>query len=77
MDCVELHMPHPEAETVKIYTEEKVERMIDNFIRFYKLHPNEEIKEYAIRRYEGVPGMFRNEERLARLKNGCALLQND
>jgi radical SAM protein with 4Fe4S-binding SPASM domain len=63
-DCVGFHMPHMEEELVGIYTDEKVDRMLNNFKKFYEMYLNEEVFDYVFGRYDKLPLEFKNDKRL-------------
>lgn len=62
-DCLAYHLPHEDENIVGIYTEKKVESLLNNFVKFYELHPNTEIKEHIFQRYENLPEQFKTKER--------------
>ena len=63
-DCIGFHMPHLEEKLVGIFTDEKVDGMLNNFKKFYEMYKNEEIFDYAFGRYDKLPAEFKNDKRL-------------
>jgi len=69
-NCIGLHMLHPDEKLVGCYSDSKISTLLKNLIRFFEIHPTNEVKEYIKKRYYELPKEFKNPERETYLLNG-------